>query len=165
MKNLTVWEILEGFKHICNLHGWRTSQSQDWIKTGNEYHNFLWTKYIPLSSFKKIVSNRKCIVPEGSSYRVEEASYTGWLFSQKPSKDLVKTVYDNSDFSDRIAIYDLTLVLRGEKACFKLNDTESPVFQEFERFLKEELKVKLKPLSLLSSTKTDGNDYAIEELA
>jgi hypothetical protein len=157
MKSLTVWEILDEFKRACNLRGWRTSQSEDWIKIGGEYHNFLWTRDIPLSSFKKIVSNRKCIVPEGSSYRVEEASYTAWLFSQKPAEDLVKTVYDNSDFSERIAIYDLTLVSKGEKACVKLNNTSSPVFQEFERFLKEELKVKLKPVSLLSSAETDSN--------
>jgi hypothetical protein len=157
MKRSTVWEILEEFKRMCNLRGWSTSQSEDWIKTGDKYHNFLWTRDIPLSSFKKIVSNRKCIVPEGSSYRVEEASYTAWLFSQKPSEDLVKTVYDNSDFSERTAIYDLTLVLKGEKVCAKLNNTSSPVFQEFERFLKEELKVKFKSVSLLSSAETDGN--------
>jgi hypothetical protein len=165
MKMLRIWEILNKFKDECNFHGWRTSESEDWIKIGDEYHSFLWAKDVHLSSFRRIVSNRKCVVPEGLTYRVVEASYTAWLLSETPSETLVKAVFDNRDFSGRIALYDFSLVLKGEKVCTKLNNTDSPVFQEFERFLKDELKVKLKPLSLFSSTEINGNNCAIEELA
>jgi hypothetical protein len=99
------------------------------------------------------------------SYRVVEASYTAWLFSETPSETLVKTVFENSDFFEKIALYDLSPLLKGKNTCVKLNNTDSPVFQEFEHFLKDELKVKLKPLSLFSSTSTNKNNYTLEEVA
>jgi hypothetical protein len=165
MKMSRVWEILNKFKDVCNFHGWRTSESEDWIKIDDEYHSFLWTRDVHPSSFKRIVSNRKCIVREGLSYRVVDASYTAWLFSETPSEDLVKTVYDNPDFSGRIALYDFSLILKGEKVCVKLNNTDSPVFQEFERFLRDELQVKLKPLSSFSSIDISCSNRTIEEPA
>jgi hypothetical protein len=149
MKTRRVWDILNKFKDACNFHGWRTCKSEDWIKIDGEYHSFLWTREIHPSSFARIVSNRKCITHEGLSYHVVEASYTAWLFSESPPEAVIKTVFDNPEFSGRIALYDLSLVLKGEKVCVKLNNTDSPVFQEFEHFLKDELKVELKPLPLL----------------
>lgn len=160
-----VWEILKKFKDLCSFHGWRTSESEDWIKIGDEYHSFLWARDVHPASFKKIVSSRKCVVHEGLSYRVVEASYTAWLFSETPSETLVKTVFENSDFFEKIALYDLSPLLKGKNTCVKLNNTDSPVFQEFEHFLKDELKVKLKPLSLFSSTSTNKNNYTLEEVA
>jgi len=160
-----VWEILRKFKNICSFHGWRTSESEDWIKIGDEYHSFLWARDVHPSSFKRIVSNRKCVVREGLSYQVVEASYTAWLFSETPSESLVKTVFEDPGYSERIALYDLSPLLKGKSMCVKLNNTNSPVFQEFEHFLKDELKIKLKPLSPFLDTATDKNDFAIKEVA
>jgi hypothetical protein len=160
-----VWEILRKFKDACRVRGWRTSESEDWIEINDKYHSFLWARDIHLSSFNRIVSNRKCVVREGLSYRVVDASYTAWLFSETPSEILVKTVFENPNFSERIALYDLTPLLEGKNLCIKLNHTDSPVFQEFERFLRNELKVKFKPLSSFSNTKIAEKNYGIEELA
>ncbi len=160
-----VWEILRKFKNICNFHGWRTSESEDWIKFGDEYHSFLWARDVHPSSFKRIVSNRKCVVREGLSYQVVEASYTAWLFSETPSESLVKTIFEDPGYSEKIALYDLSPLLNGKSMCVKLNNTNSPVFQEFEHFLKDELKIKLKPLSRFLDTATDKNDFAIKEVA
>ena len=157
MKTPRVWEILNKFKDVCSFHGWRTCKSEDWIKIDDEYHNFLWTRDIHPASFTRIVSNRKCITHEGLSYRVVEASYTAWLFSETPSEAIIKTVFDNPSFSGRIALYDLSPLLKGEKVCVKLNNTDSPVFQEFEHFLKDELKVELKPLPLLSDAEINDS--------
>ena len=165
MKMPRVWEILNKFKTVCNFHGWRTSESEDWIKIDDEYHSFLLARGIHLSSFRRIVSNRKCIIHEGLSYRVVDASYTAWLFSESPSDAVIKTVFDNPDFSGRVALYDLSLVLKGEKVCVKLNNTDSPVFQEFEHFLRDKLKVKLKSLSSFSSIGISGDSNTIEEPA
>jgi len=165
MKMPRVWEIVKKFKDLCRFRGWRTSESEDWIEMDDNYHSFLWARDIHPSSFKRIVSNRRCVVREGLSYRVVEASYTAWLFSETPSETLVKLVFENPDFSGRIALYDLSPLLEGKNLCVKLNHTDSPVFQEFERFLKSELKVKLKPLSSLSNTNITDKNYTIEELA
>lgn len=156
-----VWDILKKFKALCSFRGWRTSESEDWIEMDKKYHNFLWTKNVQPSTFERIVTDRKCVVQEGLSYRVVEAAYTAWLFSRAPSETLVKTVFENSDFSRRVALYDLSPLFGGKKLCVKLNHTNSTVFQEFEKFLKEELGVKVKPLS---SQESDVKTYTVTEL-
>jgi len=165
MKMPKVWEILKKFKDVCRGRGWKTSESEDWIEINDKYNNFLWARDIHPSSFKRIASNRKCVVREGLSYRVVDASYIAWLFSETPSEALVKTVFENPDFSERIALYDLSPLLEGKNLCVKLNQTDSPVFQEFERFLRNDLKVRFKPLSSFSNVEVTEKNCAIEELA
>jgi hypothetical protein len=165
MKMPRVWEILRKFKDVCRGRGWKTSESEDWIEINNKYNSFLWARDIHTSSFKRIASNRKCVVREGLSYRVVEASYTAWLFSETPSEALVKTVFENPDFSERIALYDLSPMLEGKNLCVKLNHTDSPVFEEFERFLRNDLKVRFKPLSSFSNAEITQKNCTLEELA
>jgi hypothetical protein len=161
MKMPKVWEILEKFKGLCRLRGWRASENEDLVEVGEEYHNFLYTRDVHPSSFKKIASSRKCAVREGLSYKIIEASYTAWLFLEPPSKMLLRTIFENPEFSERIALYDLSPLLEGRSLCTKINNTESLVFQEFEHFLEKELNVKLKPLTL-SSGHSLLNDIAVE---
>lgn len=105
MKMSRMSEILNGFKRFCRLRGWRASESEDWVELNDEYHNFLWTRNVSPSSFKAIISNRKCVVRKGSLYNVVEPSHLAWVFSEIPSEDIVKTVLENPDFSRRIAIF------------------------------------------------------------
>jgi hypothetical protein len=165
MKTPHVWEILKTFKDACNFRGWKTSENEDWIKIDDEYHSFLWARNVHPASFKRIAASGKCVVPEGLSYKVVKASYTAWLFSEAPSETLLKTISENPEFFERIALYDLSLLLKGKNICVKLNSTDSPVFQEFEHFLRDELKVKFKPLLLLSDTDMNRNHFTIEEVA
>lgn len=160
-----IWEILRGFKELCRSRGWKTSESEDWVEVNNEFHSFLWVRDIHPSSFKKVMSNRKCVVREGLSYRVVEASYTAWLFSQAPSEALLKTAFGNSDIFHKTALYDLSSLLAGEKSCVKLNQTDSPVFQEFESFLINELGVKLKPIPPASNAGDFSEDLHVAEVA
>jgi ABC-type microcin C transport system duplicated ATPase subunit YejF len=162
MKMPKVWEILRKFKGKCECRGWKTSESEDWVGVGDEYHNFLLTRNIHPSSFKSIASNRKCVIREGSSYRVVEASYTAWLFSESPSEVFVKTIFENPDFCKRIALYDLSPLLEGKNLCFKFNHTDSLVFQEFENFLKNELNVKIKKIPTSQLT---GESVTVAEVA
>jgi hypothetical protein len=146
MKMPKVWEIVKKFKDSCKFRGWKTSESEDWIEIDDKYHNFLLARNVHPSSFKRIVSNRKCVVREGLSYHVVEASYTAWLFSETPAETLVKTIFENPAFYKKIALYDLSQLLEGKNLCVKMNYTDSSVFQEFENFLKNELKAKLEPI-------------------
>lgn len=160
-----IWEILEVFKNQCKRRGWRTSENEDWIKTDEGYHNFLWTRDVPISSFKRIVANEKCVIREGLSYRVVEASYTAWLFSEKSSGAVIKLVYENPSFSSKIALYDLSQMLGGKGLCTRLNDTDSPVFKEFESFLRNELKAKITPVPIASISEIDPDEYTVKEVA
>lgn len=155
-------EILKRFEDSCKFRGWKTSEKDDWIETESGYHNFLWARSIHPSSFKSIAANKKCVVREGLSYRVVEASYTAWLLSEEPAEILVKTISENPDFSKKMALYNLSSVLEGKNVGFKLNHTDSTVFQEFENFLEKELKVKLNPIL---NPEVDSEERAVTKLA
>jgi hypothetical protein len=159
VKMSKIWEILNNFKRFCRKRGWRTSESEDWVELNDDYHNFLWTRNVTPSSFKAIISNRKCVVRKGLFYSVVEPSHLAWIFSEVPSEESVMTVLQNPDFSKRIAIFDFSPLSEGKNLCFKLNNTDSPVFHEFEVFLRSKLKVKVEPLQSFSdsSTETGGN--------
>lgn len=131
-------ELLGMFKAHCNSMDWNTSESDDWVETESGYHNFLWARVIHPSSFKRIATNRKCVVREGLSYRVAEASYTAWLFSEAPSETLIRTIFDHPDFSRRIAIYDLSQAYLAEPNIKVFNRTKSEVFREFENYSRTE---------------------------
>jgi hypothetical protein len=152
-----VWEILSKFKLFCLRLGWKTSGSEDWVEMEDNYHNFLWAKDVHPSSFKRIALDKKCVVQEGTAYRVVEAAYTAWLFSQTPSEELIKTFCENPVFSKSIALYDLSQVTKGNNLCVKLNNTGSQVFQEFENFLQTELNVRVEPLPRLLFQEAKGS--------
>jgi len=56
-------------------------------------------------------------------------------------------------------------LLEGKSLCVKMNHTDSPVFQEFETFLQNELKVKLEPLTTVCSPEDKVESLVIAEAA
>jgi hypothetical protein len=165
MKMSQVLEIIGKFKRSCRRHGWKTCENEDWVQTDEGFHSFLCARDIPSSSFKRVASERKCVVREAVTYRVVQASYTAWLFAQTPREDLVRIVIDNPDFNGRTALYDLSLLLEGEKTCPRINNTESSVFREFESFLKQNLDVRLEQLSGHSAPGTEPARDEISQVA
>jgi len=150
-----VWTLLDLFKGQCQLKGWKSSEHEDWVKTGDdEYHNFLWIQTVHPSTFEKIAVNHKCAIRKGVSYQVVDVSYTAWLFPQSPPENLMQMVKENPELSRRTAIYDLGLAYAGKPLCSKLNETDSAVFKEFEKFLKKELGVNVKPIHKMPTLKT-----------
>jgi len=141
-----VWELVRSFKNECKSRGWETSEHEDWVKAGSEYHNFLWARTVRPSTFKKIAEEHKCAIKEGVSYQVVDVAYTAWLFSETPPEELLKTVAENPEIFMRTAIYDLSLAYSRKSFCLKLNQTGSSVFREFESFLEKKWGVKFKPV-------------------
>jgi hypothetical protein len=155
MKTSRIWEILKRFKETCRFRGWRTSENEDWVEVDRKYHNFLLTRNIHPSSFRSIAQNRKCVVREGLFYRVVEASYMAWVFSETPPESLLNLILENPEFSKRVALYDLSPLIEGRNTCVKLNFTDSTVFQEFENFLEKEFGVKIEQYSNLKPSLED----------
>jgi hypothetical protein len=149
-----VWELICRFKDECHLKGWKTSESEDWVKVDDEYHNFLWARNIHPSTFKRIITACKCAIKQGVSYQVVKVAYTAWLFPESPSEVLVQTIAKDPKLAKRIAIYDLSNLYAGKPLCLKLNETESKVFQEFENFLERKWGIKLKPVFSLIKSET-----------
>ena len=160
-----VWEILGRFKDFCSGKGWKISQTEDWVETDDQYHNFLWAREVHPESFKKIASGKECVVQDGLSYHVVHAAYTAWLFPETPPDCLIKTVRENPDYSKRIALYDLSRLTEGKNLCAKLNGTDSCVFKEFENFLKNEFKVKVQPIAIITTPDVERGAYATPSIA
>ncbi len=146
-----VWEILRLFKINCQIRGWKTSEHEDWVKTGDaSYHNFLWTQTVNPSTFEKICADHKIAIRNAISYKVVDVSYMAWLFLQSPPENIIQRVEENLQCSRKTAIYDLSYAFNAKPFCLKLNETNSTVFKEFERFLEEELTVRVRKYILNS---------------
>ncbi|MFP3985040.1 MAG: hypothetical protein ACLFU9_03610 [Candidatus Bathyarchaeia archaeon] len=141
-----IWELLKTFKESCSLKGWKTSDYEDLVKTDDEYHNFIGTRTAHPSTFKRIASKGKRAIPEGKSYRIIDVDYTAWVFQQPPPEQLIETLTMNSELSKKTALYDLSSIYRDKPYCLKMNETNSRVFDEFEKFLKEKYGIETKPL-------------------
>jgi hypothetical protein len=151
-----IFEILSLFKSSLKSKSrtCKTSPTEDWIRLNDEYDFFLWTRNVNPSSFEAVNSNRKCVVQKGLSYETVRPSHMAWLFSQTPPASLAKTIRENPDLSQRIAIFDFSQTLEGKNLCTRLNDTDSIVFHEFEAFLESEMKLKLEQLALTTEPST-----------
>ncbi|MGD0160458.1 MAG: hypothetical protein ABSB89_09195 [Candidatus Bathyarchaeia archaeon] len=160
-----IWEIVTSFKQFCRLRGWRTSENEDWVELDNEYHNFLSAKNVNPASFKTIITNRKCIVHKGLLYTVVEQSHQAWLFSEPPSQDMYNTVLKKPDYSKNIALFDLSSVQHGKNKCIKLNNTDSPVFHEFETYLQNELKIEIQSYQAPLDTEITLTSNTLSQLA
>ena len=135
-----VWELLNHFKNQCKGQNWKISEHEDWIRTNDgKYHNFLWVQSIQPSTFDKICADFKVAIKSNISYQVRSVSYVAWLFINSPSEELLRKVEQNSVYSKKIAIYDLSQAFTGKLLCRTLNQTGSKVFKKFERFMEEEL--------------------------
>lgn len=141
-----VWDLVRSFKHACELRGWKVSEHEDWVKTDNEYHNFLWARTVRPATLKKIAEEHRCAIKQGISYQVVDVAYTAWLFSEEPPEELLQVVVESPELSKRTAIYDLSWAYSKKPICLKLNQTESSVFQEFESFLEKKWGVEFKPV-------------------
>lgn len=140
-----IGELVCSFKEQCHSRGWEASENEDWIRVDNEYHNFLWTRNIHPSSFKKIVSAGRCAIKQGISYKVVNVAYAAWLFPEVPPDTLVYTVAKDPKFAKRTALYDFSNVYAGKRLCYRFNETESEVFREFENFLTRKWEVEFQP--------------------
>jgi hypothetical protein len=139
-----IWEVVRNFKNECQSAGWKTSENEDWVHADNQYHNFLWTRTIHPSTFKKIAKASKCAVREGVSYRMVDVAYTAWLFSETPPEELIQTVIDDESLAKNTAVYDMSCLHSSNPVCTRLNSTGSKVFKEFENFLQKKWGVKFK---------------------
>jgi len=139
-----LWELIRSFKEECESQGWRTSESEDWVRSDDQYHNFLWTRTIHPSTFKKIALASKCAVREGVSYQVVDVAYTAWLFSDSLPEELWKMIAKSQILAEKTAVYDLSGLHSDKPICVKMNSTRSEVFKEFEEFLRKKFDVKFR---------------------
>jgi hypothetical protein len=84
---------------------------------------------------------------------VNVSSY-GWLFQARPPEFLISWIKNDPELAQKTAIFDFSLVYTGENICRKINDTESLVFREFERFLQDKLGMEFRSFDKLPALTT-----------
>lgn len=141
-----VWELIEHFKNRCRLRGWRACEHEDLVEAQGEYHNFLWMHRVHFSTFKNLVMNPWCSLREGISYRTVRMAYMAWVLHESPPESVGQAIIGEPNLSKRVAIYDLSQAYAGRPLCLKINETDSAVFQEFEKFLNAEYELELRPI-------------------
>ncbi|MEM2273026.1 MAG: hypothetical protein QXX56_02275 [Candidatus Bathyarchaeia archaeon] len=139
-----VWDLIRQFKHQCRLMGWWVSPYEDIVYAEGEYHNFLCARKVYPKTFKTIAFSNLYPVRENDVfYRLVNVSYTAWIFQERPPEDIFAIIAVDRDMRKHIAIYDLSEAYSKGPICMKINETKSIVFQEFEKFLKNEYYIEL----------------------
>jgi len=141
---LKIWNLLEEFKEYCKRRDWNFHEKVDVIEVGNEYHRFIWTSHLYPKTFRRVVTYPSYCIQEGVNSRKIRISYVAWLLLKDPSISLMKMISEMPGVTKRVAIYNISSALTGRRECQRLNETNSVVFAEFERFLKSKYKMKLK---------------------
>jgi len=142
-----VWDLIDRFMECCRSKRWNVYKNEDLIDAENEYHKFIWVHHLHPSTFKRVVLNPLCPIREGASYRIVRVSYTAWILPETPSKSIWQMVKEAPNLSRTVALYDLSWAYREKPMCLKLNETESTVLQEFERFLNAEYGIRFGALT------------------
>jgi len=140
-----VWEILRSFKCDCETLGWNVSENEDWVKAEGLYHNFLWIRTIRPAALKQIALKHRCAIRRRASYDIVDVAYIALLLHETPSEELLQIVQD-PELAERVALYDLSSIYSDEPTCLRLNQTDSRVFMEFEKFLERKWKIKFKQI-------------------
>jgi len=132
-----VWEIVEKFKLRCLKRHWKTCEYEDLVNAEGKYNYLIWTRRIRLDTFKKVSANPHQFIKEGNSYKKVNVSYSAWISQETVSEDVLENLLKNPSLLSKVAVYDISPIYKGQPTCLKINETESLVFHEFERFLKE----------------------------
>ena len=82
-------------------------------------------------------------------------SYIAWISPETINENVFYAFSEDPDLSREIALYDVSPLCEGKSVCLRVNETNSAVFQEFERFLAEKyginFKLPCKPQPAVSS--------------
>jgi hypothetical protein len=95
---------------------------------------------------KEIALKHKCAIRKRTSYEIVDVAYIAWLLYETPSEELFQAFAEDPELSKRVALYDLSAVYSDEPTCLRLNQTDSKVFMEFEKFLERKWKIKFKQI-------------------
>lgn len=133
-----VWDLINQFKRRCRQVGWWVSEYEDIVNANGEYHVFFWVRKVHPKTFKSVIAKHCAPIREGISYRIVNVSYMAWIFQEPMPENLMFIIVEDSHTLRSTALYDLSGVYAGKPVCLRVNETQSIVFREFEKFLETE---------------------------
>jgi len=149
---LNIWDIFDEFEVVCRLKGWENFEHEDLVKADGKYHYLILTHEIRPKTFKKVVLNPHQGIREKESYKIVDVSYIAWISERRIPEEVLSFLAENPFLLSRVALYDVSPLHEGKKECLRINETDSPVFLEFENFLSS-YGIEVKPLKRRISIK------------
>lgn len=143
--SLNIWDIFDRFKIVCRLKGWENFKHEDLVKADGNYHYLILTHEIHPETFKKVVTNPHRGIREEETYKIVDVSYIAWISENRIPEKVLHFLTENPSLLKRIALYDVSPLREGRKECLRINETDSSVFLEFEKFLSKH-NINVKPL-------------------
>jgi len=137
--------LLDRFMSHCRKKGWSVGEYQDFVEKDGEYRVFFFIKRI-FPRLREIFTEDKWSIFEENSHKSSSVKYRAFIFEEKPPNELVKTLKEDPTLSRNIAIYYLSQLNNDQIICEAWNSTGDSVFDEFEEFLKKELRTTLKQI-------------------
>jgi CRISPR/Cas system-associated endonuclease/helicase Cas3 len=131
--------------NLCRKKGWSVGEYQDFVEKDGEYRVFFLIKNI-FPRLREIFTDDKWSIFEETSQKTRSVKYRAFIFEEKPPNELVKILKEDSALSGNVAIYYLSQLTNDEIICEAWNATGDSVFEEFEEFLKKDLRTNLKPM-------------------
>jgi hypothetical protein len=143
-----VWDLLYDFQACCIDRGWTPYNLGDVVEAHGEYHKFFWIRGLYVSTFRAITARPRCTVQDGHQHRTVAPHYLAWVLPVTPPTILwLHLLKDAPKLAQTVALYDLSPVYAGDASGVKLNETSSPVFHAFERFLQDRYQIHLTALT------------------
>jgi len=118
---------------------WKASNDGSWFKMREEYHAFIWCHHMTPATFKSLVDSKRVSLSNGDSWSVQKVDYMAVICTSGLTRELIETAKSKRQALNRVTLYDLN------NAC-KMGRTVSPVFQEFEKFMRNEFRLEFKPV-------------------
>jgi hypothetical protein len=150
-----IFDCIERFKKYClRSRNWKVYEGADLIQVKNKIHKLVWAQQLRPLTFESMIRNPLCSVSEGVLYRIERVSFMAFVVPQPPSAGVLKFFEEEPSIQRWVALYDLSRFFSSAPICAKFNETKSPVFNEFERFLSDCYNTKFESITSSLSTKT-----------
>jgi hypothetical protein len=129
------WDIIDKFKPVCRLKGWKTFEHEDLVNAEGKYHYFVLVHQVHLETFKRIVANTRQYFRDGNLYRGADVSYIALISQMAIPESVVSFLISKPSLLGKVALYDMNPLYEGKGFCLGINETDSSVFREFEDFL------------------------------
>jgi hypothetical protein len=143
-----VWDLLYAFQACCHARGWTPYNVGDVVHAEGVYHKFFWIRGLYASTFRAITAHPHCTFHDGRRNRVVTPRFLAWVLPVTPPTLLwLHLLKDAPKLVQTVALYDLSPIYAGDAAGVKINETPSPVFQAFERFLQDRYAIRFTALT------------------
>lgn len=143
-----VWDLLYAFQSCCINHGWTPYNLGNVVHAEGVYHKFFWIRGLYVSTFRAITAHPHCSFHDGRMNRTVTPRFLAWVLPVTPPTLLwLHLLKDAPKLAQTVALYDLSPIYAGDPAGVKINETSSPVFQAFERFLQDRYAIRFTALT------------------